>query len=123
MRLGPWFLVSQRLDEMGAFYEDIVGLRAVRREPAHHVWFSLNGLEFAIHAPETAPGPDFTPKARGILMWFEAPEPLDDIAERLRQRRSPVWGPFDGGARRLLYALDPDGNMVGLFTTKSDWAG
>lgn len=107
---------------MGAFYEDIVGLRAVSREPEHHVWFSLSGLEFAIHAPESEPGPDFTPRPQGTLMWFEASGQLGDVAMRLRERGLRVWGPFDGGARDLLYTLDPDGNMVGLFTTKPDAA-
>lgn len=115
MRLGPWFLVSTRLEEMGRFYRDIVGLTPAHWEPDHHIWFSLGGLELAIHAPESEAGPDFTPSERGIFMWFESLRPLAEIASQLRERGAQVWGPFDGGRRELLYTLDPDGNMVGLY--------
>ncbi len=115
MRLGPWFLVSERIPEMAAFYRDVVGLTPAREELGHHVWFSLGGLELAIHAPERRPGPDFTPKEHGILMWFETSRALEEIAQKVRERGAPVWGPFVGNGRQLLYLLDPDGNMVGLF--------
>jgi len=118
VRLGPWFLVSERLDVMSEFYSDVVGLSPTRREAGHHVWYSLGGLELAIHVPEDKPGPDFTPSPRGILMWFESARPLSEVAAQLAGRGVRFWGPFDGGQRDLLLTLDPDGNMVGLFVVK-----
>lgn len=115
MRLGPWSLVSSRLEEMARFYTEVVGLPVAHEQPGHHVWFSLGGIELAVHAPEPEPGPDFTPSERGILMWFESERPLAEVGAQLRERAAPVWGPFEGGPRELLYTLDPDGNMVGLF--------
>ncbi len=100
---------------MGRFYTEIVGLPVKREEPGHHVWFSLGAIELAVHAPEPEPGPDFTPADRGILMWFECERALADVAVLLRERGAPVWGPFVSDRRELLYSLDPEGNMVGLF--------
>lgn len=119
VRLGPWFLVSSRLEEMGRFYREIVGLPVAREQPGHHVWFSLGAIELAVHVPEPEPGPDFTPSERGILMWFESARPLDEVAAQLRERDAPVWGPFEGGSRDLLYTLDPEGNMVGMFRSRA----
>jgi uncharacterized protein YndB with AHSA1/START domain len=118
MRLGPWFLVSTRLEEMARFYREVVGLTPTREDPGHHVWFSLGGIDLAVHAPDGEVGPNFTPHERGILMWFEAARSLDEVAHELRRRGTESWGPFDGVARQLLLTLDPDGNMVGLFRPK-----
>ncbi len=115
MRLGPWFLVSSRLEEMRRFYTEVVGLPVAHEEAGHHVWYSLGAIELAVHAPEPEPGPDFTPAERGILMWFESEHPLADVAAELRAHGAPVWGPFESERRELLYSLDPESNMVGLF--------
>lgn len=114
-RLGPVFVISEHLADVSSFYEEIVGLSAVHREEDHHVWFRIGGLDFAVHSPQRKVGPDYTPNERGVLMCFRSERPLNELVPLLEQRNLPHWGPFDGGARELLYTLDPDGNMVGLY--------
>ncbi len=112
--LGPLFLVTPQLAALARFYDEIVGLSARSREPGHHVWYDA-GIDFALHAPRSRPGPDFTPRERGSFAWFRVDADLDSFAERLREADRPVWGPYDGGERRLLLTLDPDKNAVGLY--------
>ncbi|SRR5712691_5725980 len=112
--LGPLFLGTPQLTELARFYDEIVGLPVRSREPGHHVWYDA-GIDFALHAPRNAPGPDFTPRERGAFAWFRVDADLAAIAERLRADKHPVWGPYDGGERRLLVTLDPDENAVGLY--------
>lgn len=116
--LGPVFVISERLADVAAFYEDIVGLTVAHREEEHHVSFRVGSMDFAVHAPEPRVGPDYTPKDRGVLMWFRSERRLHDVVPLLEERKLPHWGPFDGGARELLYTLDPDGNMIGLYFPK-----
>jgi catechol-2,3-dioxygenase len=108
---------------MARFYRDIVGLSAAHEEPEHHIWFSLGALDLAIHVPESEPGPDFTPNDHGVLMWFESGRPLADVEAQLRERGAPAWGPYPSAERELLFTLDPDGNMVGLFTNRTKLPG
>lgn len=116
-RLGITFVVTERVDEMWRFYEDVVGLRDGRHDPGHHVWYTLGDRDFVLHATRSEPGPEFTPKT-GVQLTFVIQGDLEAIAERLRTRGRPAWGPYDGGKRLLLYTLDPDGNVVLLSVEK-----
>lgn len=113
--LGPLFLVTRRLEPMADFYGAVVGLPASRRDPGHHVWYDAGGVELVLHAPDPEPGPSFTPRDTGALLWFAVDEPRLHAAQAAARRS---WGPYDGGARTLLYTLDPDENMVGLYAPR-----
>jgi catechol-2,3-dioxygenase len=118
--VGPVFVITRQLDVLARFYEEVIGLRATRRDPDHHVWYELHGPDFVLHVPEPEPGVNFTPAEDGVLVWFEvAEDALAEAAEAARRFGAMTWGPYDGGTRTLLYAVDPDGNAIGLYAPKA----
>ena len=115
--IGPVFLVTDRLDELARFY-DRFPLRSTSREPEHHVWYECDGPDLVLHVPRREPGANFMPVSRGALIWFGVTEgELTDLAAVWRAEGVRSWGPFEGGARTLLYALDPDGNGIGVYAS------
>jgi catechol-2,3-dioxygenase len=118
LRLGPVMLITERLEVMSRFYGGL-GLSGTH-EPSHHTWYQLDGQPFVLHRPDREPGAEYTPKDRGSLIWLITPEDLAAMAVRLAHVGTQVWGPYGGGERSVLYALDPDGNMVGLTNPRRD---
>jgi catechol-2,3-dioxygenase len=112
-RPGPVFLVTERLDELARFYEHVIGLEPASSEPGHNIWYRAGDLDFVLHAPRSEPGPEFTPHL-GHFPWFLREIDLDRLASELEEAGSSCWGPYESRGRRLLIALDPDGNMVGI---------
>lgn len=60
------------------------------------------------------------PKGTGSTIHLVAGAPLDAVMERVKQAGGEVVSPaLDIPAGRFFYALDPDGNSIGLFNYKS----
>ena len=59
------------------------------------------------------------PKGTGNTIHIVATEPLDKVMERVRDAGGEVVSPaIDIPAGSFFYALDPDGNSIGLFNYK-----
>jgi len=98
-------LFTRQLEEMTAFYRDVIGLELVTKEKG---WceFDAGGVQLALHAGPPSPG------AKGPkVVFFTA-----DVAgqREVLNNRGAKFGKVKVGAITLCDAKDPDGNPIQL---------
>jgi catechol 2,3-dioxygenase-like lactoylglutathione lyase family enzyme len=113
---------TDRLDEMVAFYRDMVGLPEIGRFIDHDgyagVFLDLPGtgahLEFTSGGRHSAPDPH--PESL-LVLYLESQQELDAIASRLRSSETEPANPYWQRTARAF--LDPDGYQL-LLTLRAD---
>ena len=111
------------LDRMAAFYGNTLGLKPIEETRMENwVEFEAGTTKFALHAiPSEIAGQieiSSPPRPRAgnpVKLSFE----VDDVAserQRLESLGVPIverpWGSYDG--------IDPEGNIFGIYSTRSD---
>ncbi|WP_460629390.1 VOC family protein [Intrasporangium mesophilum] len=101
------------MDRAVAFYTDTLGLRLVYRAGDH--WAGIDageGLQLGLHpASKRAPAPG---TAGAVTVGLSVDEPIEQVADALKQRGVAVVGPDPDaeGRLKLAYFADPDGNPL-----------
>jgi catechol 2,3-dioxygenase-like lactoylglutathione lyase family enzyme len=111
-------IITDDVDRLAAFYEELLGVPADRPAPIFAVFRAATGT-LAIGAAATVPVPGFADRAGSVIVEFQvdSPDEVDRIHEDLRERGVPVAQPpstMPWGNRSLLVE-DPDGNLVNVF--------
>jgi predicted enzyme related to lactoylglutathione lyase len=99
------------MDRAVAFYQDVVGLRLVRREADQWAQFDAGPVQFALHG-HIEGNPVATGGATAVFRVDDL-----DTAVRSLQGKGVVFGDHIGevaGYARFRSFLDPDGNTVQL---------
>jgi catechol 2,3-dioxygenase-like lactoylglutathione lyase family enzyme len=110
------------LDAAQPFYEHVLGLRLIGKDPAHHVFFQVGDQSILLLflAEATLRGdilPAHGAKGPGHLALGIQPQSLDGFRQRLRTHAVPIEKEVDwprGG--KSIYFRDPAGNLVELIT-------
>ena len=107
------------MDRGKAFYNAVLRTELVDSNDAPNpmaVFPTTTNMGIAGHLYPGKPAP----RGTGNTVHLVANEPLETVMERVRQAGGEVVSPpIDIPAGRFFYALDPDGNSIGLFNYKS----
>lgn len=104
------------LDRASAFYADVLGFDLTRENtgPNPMAMFAVADMKDGV-AGHLYPGEPST-EGKGPTLHFEVAGRLEDAAERCWKAGGKVVSePIAIPAGRFQYAVDPDGNSIGLF--------
>jgi catechol 2,3-dioxygenase-like lactoylglutathione lyase family enzyme len=119
-------LYAAELDAAADFYERVLGLEPMSREPGRHVFFRCGAGVFLLFDPArtreaTGGVPAHGATGAGHVAFAVPPGGMDAWRERLRGARVPIEKEVEwptGGSS--IYLRDPAGNSVEL-ATPSIW--
>ena len=107
------------MDKAKAFYGKVLGVELVDSNDAPNPMAVLptkDGMGIAGHIYPGKPAP----KGTGNTVHIAASDPLETVMARVTEAGGEVVSPsIDIPAGSFFYALDPDGNSIGLFNYKS----
>jgi predicted enzyme related to lactoylglutathione lyase len=111
--LDTVIVFSSRMEEVAAWYRDVLGLGEWERHPGHlgqrvgPVWFGIDQRDGAV-------------SGSGVVAWFHVPD-LDATFARAEATGSGVVAvpAASPSGYRLARVKDPDGNVVGLAQKRS----
>ena len=107
------------LDKAKAFYGAVLQTELVDSNDGPNpmaMFPTKSGMGISGHLYPGTPAP----KGTGNTIHIVATEPLEKVMERVREAGGEVVSPsIDIPAGSFFYALDPDGNSIGLFNYKS----
>lgn len=113
-RLGHVQLTVADLEREVAFYQDVLGLSAIRRGPGQ-ASLGAGGTEL-LRLVERS-GARRVPRTTGLYHFaLLAPtrEPLAQWLRRIAQTRTPIQGMVDHWTHEAIYLPDPEGNGIEL---------
>ena len=103
------------VDGLAAFYERILGLPVVRRDPDRSVWLAIAGGVLMIET--AAPGEPPWPAGSLELCAFR----VDAVGrDRVRSALATLAVPIEAETAHTTYFRDPDGRRIGASTHPLD---
>lgn len=106
------FLVTEDVEALLPFYEDVLGLTLGRHEPGHAAWFDTGKVSLVLHCPEAGEGGrDLTPP-ESVLVWLRPAEGVPALCKHLGEKGADVLQP--AAADNYAYVRDPEGRVIGF---------
>ncbi len=115
--LGPVALTVADLARALRFYEDLLGLRALRRTDATVALGTTEAIPLLLLTENRAarPKPSRTTGLYHFAILLPRRTDLAQALRRLAQGRYPLQGAADHGVSEALYLADPDGNGIEIY--------
>ena len=114
-----WFEIPVTdLDRAKRFYETALGSTMRRDDTGPNPMIAFTSMDDPVASGHLYPGKPAAP-GTGNTVHLIALDPLETVMERIPGAGGQVVSPvIDIPPGRFFYAIDPDGNSVGLFNTK-----
>ncbi len=130
--LGHVVLYVRDLERSASFYREVLGFPQVfggSDAPFRAVVFSAGRTHHELLLIEVGEDAEPIPEGRRVGMYHlglkvgDSDDELREVLSRLKKAGTKIVGTADHGFTHSLYALDPDGNEVELYTNVAgaDW--
>ena len=120
VRIGHVHLKVADLEQLLAFYRDVLGFELTQRFGSQAAFLSAGGYHhhLGLNTWESRGGSAPPPGSTGlyhVAIVYPTRALLADALRRLQKAGVPIEGASDHGASEAIYLRDPDGNGVELY--------